>query len=230
MDNSSLSGAGSASAGLAQAHNGGPASSLSPTSPVSVRSQVFAHNGSNGGGKRKRSSVAMMGDSPESDDDDATGEHSHEKKRQPGVKRACNECRQQKVCLSQCCAPILSALSALLSCLAVDGQQWRPGHCLAFSPLPAHCLDHWLIVRRSLHNSCDVMSYKIPSRVVLGVFALSWTVRSSPTSNELANAANMQRWRRKSTSCVATSPGHARRASFPTKTSTIPHNPSFNLL
>lgn len=116
MDNSSLSGAGP---GQAQAHNSGPASSLSPTSPVSVRSQVFAHNGSNGGGKRKRSSVAMMGDSPESDDDDGTGEHSHEKKRQPGVKRACNECRQQKVCLSQCCASIFSVvsrLSSLLSC------------------------------------------------------------------------------------------------------------------
>lgn len=45
-----------------------------------------------------------MADSPESaDDDDGTGEHGehgehgHEKKRQPGVKRACNECRQQKV-------------------------------------------------------------------------------------------------------------------------------------
>lgn len=39
-----------------------------------------------------------MADSPESaDDDDGTGEHGNEKKRQPGVKRACNECRQQKV-------------------------------------------------------------------------------------------------------------------------------------
>lgn len=96
MDNASLSGAGLASA--AQAHqNGNPASSLSPTSPVSVRSQVFAHGSSNGASKRKRSSVAMA-DSPESaDDDDGTGEHGNEKKRQPGVKRACNECRQQKV-------------------------------------------------------------------------------------------------------------------------------------
>lgn len=40
-----------------------------------------------------------MGDSPGSidgDDDGAVDGH-HEKKRQPGVKRACNECRQQKV-------------------------------------------------------------------------------------------------------------------------------------
>lgn len=143
MDNSSLSGAGPASAGLAQAHTGGPASSLSPTSPVSVRSQVFAHNGSNGGGKRKRSSVAMMGDSPESDDDDATGEHSHEKKRQPGVKRACNECRQQKVCLSQCCASVLSAPSPLLSCLAVESCKLRPIDCLR-SVFPTYYVDHWL--------------------------------------------------------------------------------------
>lgn len=111
MDSSSITGAGAASAahGQAPSQNGGPASSLSPTSPVSVRSQVFAHGpavagaggpGSNGAGKRKRSSVgtAIMGDSPGSvdGDDDGTGDH-HEKKRQPGVKRACNECRQQKV-------------------------------------------------------------------------------------------------------------------------------------
>lgn len=106
MDSSSIAGAGAASAAQGHGQNGGPASSLSPTSPVSVRSQVFAHSsgvGTNGGAKRKRSSGAgvMMGDSPGSvdGDDDGTGDH-HEKKRQPGVKRACNECRQQKV--SQC--------------------------------------------------------------------------------------------------------------------------------
>lgn len=40
----------------------------------------------------------MMGSSPGSQDgdDDMMGDHN-EKKRQPGVKRACNECRQQKV-------------------------------------------------------------------------------------------------------------------------------------
>lgn len=86
----------------AQSHgNGGPASSMSPNSPVSVRSQVLAHGpgvGANGGPKRKRSSVGMMGSSPGSQDgdDDMMGDHG-EKKRQPGVKRACNECRQQKV-------------------------------------------------------------------------------------------------------------------------------------
>ena len=60
----------------------------SATSPVSVRSA--------GGsvGKRKRSG-AEFESSPGSG-----GEHDeeeHERRRQPGVKRACNECRQQKV-------------------------------------------------------------------------------------------------------------------------------------
>lgn len=43
----------------------------------------------------------MVGSSPGSPDgdDDLAGDH-HEKKRQPGVKRACNECRQQKVSLT----------------------------------------------------------------------------------------------------------------------------------
>lgn len=43
----------------------------------------------------------MVGSSPGSPDgdDDLAGDQ-HEKKRQPGVKRACNECRQQKVSLT----------------------------------------------------------------------------------------------------------------------------------
>lgn len=102
MDTSAITGAGPASASAsrsnAQPQNPGPASSLSPTSPVSVRSQGF---GINGGAKRKRSSDGVMVDSPGSidGDDDGTGDHN-EKKRQPGVKRACNECRQQKVRLT----------------------------------------------------------------------------------------------------------------------------------
>lgn len=70
----------------------GGAASMSPTSPVSSR-----HGHGNGNGhaiKRKRSSMAGIESSPGSIIDD---EHDHEKKRQPGVKRACNECRQQKV-------------------------------------------------------------------------------------------------------------------------------------
>ncbi|GJN70316.1 hypothetical protein PLICBS_004370 [Purpureocillium lilacinum] len=74
------------------------AASMSPTSPASSR-----HG--NGGPKRKRSTgVAPVESSPGSfmDEDHADhGEHGDhgdsDKKRQPGVKRACNECRQQKL-------------------------------------------------------------------------------------------------------------------------------------
>lgn len=67
--------------------------SLSPSSPVSSR-----HG--NGGPKRKRSSImGGVESSPGSGNDDDHGD----KKRQPGVKRACNECRQQKV---SCPSPV----------------------------------------------------------------------------------------------------------------------------
>jgi hypothetical protein len=74
----------------------GGAASLSPTSPVSIRSIGAA----NGGLKRKRSAggvVSAIDSSPGSiGDENDIGDH-HDRKRQPGVKRACNECRQQKV-------------------------------------------------------------------------------------------------------------------------------------
>jgi hypothetical protein len=52
--------------------------------------------------KRKRSNgMGTLESSPGSINDDDHGDHNdqgdHDKKRQPGVKRACNECRQQKV-------------------------------------------------------------------------------------------------------------------------------------
>ncbi|KID89583.1 C6 zinc finger domain protein [Metarhizium guizhouense ARSEF 977] len=59
--------------------------SLSPTSPIS-------------GPKRKRSGPVKHESSPGSALEDDHGDHGdHDKKRQPGVKRACNECRQQKL-------------------------------------------------------------------------------------------------------------------------------------
>lgn len=65
----------------------------SPSSPVSAR------HGANGSPLRKRSfAMADIKADPEgSDDDDDHDVPGHERKRQPGVKRACNECRQQKV-------------------------------------------------------------------------------------------------------------------------------------
>lgn len=71
-------------------HAAGGASSLSPSSPVSSR---HGHGYGHGGPKRKRSSIMGLESSPGSVNDDDHGD----KKRQPGVKRACNECRQQKV-------------------------------------------------------------------------------------------------------------------------------------
>lgn len=73
MDGSPVSGAGGATPG-------------SPTSPVSSR-----HGG--GAVKRKRSMPGPESSPGSGHDDD----HENGKKRQPGVKRACNECRQQKV-------------------------------------------------------------------------------------------------------------------------------------
>ena len=60
------------------------------TSPTSA-----SRPGTGGGYKRKRSGAAEFESSPgtggEGDEDEG------ERRRQPGVKRACNECRQQKV-------------------------------------------------------------------------------------------------------------------------------------
>jgi hypothetical protein len=62
----------------------GPASS-----PVSAR-------GGFGGAKRKRSGTEFD-NSPGTGGDEDHDEEEAERRRQPGVKRACNECRQQKV-------------------------------------------------------------------------------------------------------------------------------------
>lgn len=68
------------------------AASMSPTSPASSRP-------GSGGPKRKRSSGLVGAESSPGSylDDDHADAADHDKKRQPGVKRACNECRQQKV-------------------------------------------------------------------------------------------------------------------------------------
>jgi hypothetical protein len=68
----------------------GGASSLSPTSPTSVRSLGALGHHANGGFKRKRSSIG--GVKAESSPDSGLDEHDDDhpdRKRQPGVKRAC---------------------------------------------------------------------------------------------------------------------------------------------
>lgn len=71
----------------------GGSAAHSPTSPASSR-----HGLGNGAPKRKRSIGAHIESSPGSGNED---EGENDKKRQPGVKRACNECRQQKVSQSR---------------------------------------------------------------------------------------------------------------------------------
>lgn len=77
---------------------------LSASSPTTVVGQGHHRNGSALGGlKRKRSGLdfeSSPGSAGEQDDAEEA-----ERRRQPGVKRACNECRQQKVsyqCLYHC--------------------------------------------------------------------------------------------------------------------------------
>lgn len=92
MDGSSIMGA------------GGPPS-MSPTSPVSSRHGAAP--------KRKRSTgLTTLESSPGSFVDDDQGDA--DKKRQPGVKRACNECRQQKVGPSQNAPAVNSWLASPL--------------------------------------------------------------------------------------------------------------------
>lgn len=76
-----------ASSGLARSEKGlsGGAKLKSPaTSPVKTER-----------GRKRTHDIAGLDSSPGSGDGD--GEGIDERKRQPGVKRACNECRQQKV-------------------------------------------------------------------------------------------------------------------------------------
>lgn len=70
---------------------GGPSASQSPISPIHRHGSV----------KRKRS-MTGLDSSPGSGDEDNSMLDPNDKKRQPGVKRACNECRQQKVSQPSC--------------------------------------------------------------------------------------------------------------------------------
>ncbi len=154
------------------------AASLSPPSPASVRSPAVP----NGGSKRKRSSVStaappppppppLAESSPGSPDDDSP-DHL-EKKRQPGVKRACNECRQQKV--SQC--------RRRENVWAVPPPPPPPGRLPAAGAGPEVCkaLSKYSPVpprpRARARSSSDAMSYKTPSAAARGVTASSSSAR-----------------------------------------------------
>ena len=75
----------------------------------------------NGGRSQKRNpEAAGLESSPGSVEDANEGGNSDDRKRQPGVKRACNECRQQKVSqpawmLSLRCWPAVMLIASLNS-------------------------------------------------------------------------------------------------------------------
>lgn len=77
-----------------QALVGAGGAATNPTSSVGARTNIL-----NGPLKRRRSETTGVLDSSPSSiiDDEHSHHHEHERKRQPGVKRACNECRQQKL-------------------------------------------------------------------------------------------------------------------------------------
>ncbi|KAF3342340.1 hypothetical protein VdG1_02522 [Verticillium dahliae VDG1] len=84
---------------LSAAAAAGGATPVSPTSPVSARpgnTPISIGVGPNGV-KRKRNSMVMSSPGSPAGHDDDTLLDGDPKKRQPGVKRACNECRQQKL-------------------------------------------------------------------------------------------------------------------------------------
>lgn len=74
-------------------------SAASGATPVSPASPMSARPGANGynGHKRKRESMVADSSPGSIGGQDEDGLDHDSKKRQPGVKRACNECRQQKV-------------------------------------------------------------------------------------------------------------------------------------
>lgn len=78
--------------GAHSAHSAHSRTYTPTTSPTSTK----------GGGVRGRKRTldnAGLESSPGSGEGDGEGEEQDERRRQPGVKRACNECRQQKVFL-----------------------------------------------------------------------------------------------------------------------------------
>ena len=74
-------------------HNAAARGSIDSDSPVASPTTVKSEGGR---GRKRTLEGSGVNGSPESRDDVDDG--SEEKRRLPGVKRACNECRQQKVC------------------------------------------------------------------------------------------------------------------------------------
>ncbi len=67
------------------------------SSSVGVGSAISSPTSARAGGFKRNRSVAGLDSSPGSVEDGEGEEGAEDRRRAPGVKRACNECRQQKV-------------------------------------------------------------------------------------------------------------------------------------
>jgi hypothetical protein len=134
-------------------------------SPVSER------QGTSGISNRKRnSSLAGFDSSPgtiESPEADGSEDGHHDDRRKQPVKRACNECRQQKV----------SHLSF--------GRETKHLYLAGFAPQTDH------------EPSFVAMSSKTPSKDAPVASDSTSTAKSRTTSNVLAKGPAMQRWRKR---------------------------------
>ena len=122
--------------------------------------------------KRKRS-AAGLDSSPGSLDEGGEDEGGDGQRRTPVVKRACNECRQQKVC-------------------ALMQQGWEIGAW-------TYCEDG-LLTHGFRLCSFDVMLYRTLSTFVVAVADWVSTVGSSRTSNGWESAVSMRKWNERSSS------------------------------
>ena len=150
----------------------------SASSPVSARS-------AGGGGKRKRSGAGFdssPGSGGEIEDEEA------DRRRHPGVKRACNECRQQKVSHRQIC-------------------QWD---C---ATVATKVIDHRRLLIECA-TSYGATSYKTPLRSVHDATGSSLSVKLSPISSGWESEASMQKWKSRLSDCDGPSREPKRKGSW----------------
>ena len=75
----------------------GVAGRVRGSSSVGVTSAIGSPTSARAGGVKRDRSVAGLDSSPGSVEDGEGEDGTEDRRRAPGVKRACNECRQQKV-------------------------------------------------------------------------------------------------------------------------------------
>ena len=167
--NRPMNGLQSAALGVAQSghiNNKSLPKASTPHSPTTVRSPTRPHSG--GSISRKRTQdIARLDGSPES-----AGGWEEKDESRIGVKRACNECRQQKVSHSPKAEEQLPMLAVRMG---ADRKGLMMGVCLRVS--------------------CGVMSCKSLFRSVRDVDGVGWSAGSIRPSRGLASGRRMRRWR-----------------------------------